>query len=507
MPSVHFVNAFTHILASARCAGLLGLLGAVVCSASLRSRPAVAEDYYWDANGTVVNGDGDGLWLSSTASTSSAQRLSTSSSGTATPVSLLSTSGKSIRFGFGPAPGNATNGGKVTVGNSTNPASNNPLVGTMVFNASGTSGYIIQNQANNPGPFIKITTGGTGVPSGTGIIVNDSVTADTQFIVNPSSVGANNFRLDLGGSQTWQNNSPTYGLIVNIPITGTAGTYSLTTTGSGVITLGGVNTFTGGLNVNGGTLRATNASALSSGTVTVGAAGTLDVRTAITKNIAGSGLVLIGPGGTLTASSLGSTNLVIAGQSGSTAVFTPGAATAAVASLGMTGNASLTMPVSSLLSSSGTVTLSGLNNFLTLSGVAAVGTTYTLVQGAGILANGSVAVTGDAVGGQTIPLGGQVTLGRTTYSFSSTPTALQLAVAGSKLTLTWTGAVNSVWDYSTTNWTTGSGSTYFASGDNGIVETPAAITIRPSSRSFMMWSVEIDLIRAFVWVLSVRMPI
>ena len=36
---------------------------------------------------------------------------------------------------------------------------------------------------------------------------------------------------------------------------------------------------------------------------------------------------------------------------------------------------------------------------------------------------------------------------------------------------------------------------------------PAAITIAPSASSFFTWSVEIDLIRAFVWVESVRMPI
>ena len=479
MPSTRRVNSRSPRHASARLLTVFAILSGSALATGLLPRPASAEDYYWDANGTTVNGDGDGLWLSSTASTSSAQRMSTSSSGTATPVSLLSTSGKSIRFGFGPAPANATNGGKLTVGNSTNPASNNPLVGTMVFNASGTSGYIVQNQVNNAGPVIRITTGGTGVPSGTGIIVNDNVAADTQFIVNPSSVGANNFRLDLGASQTWQNNSPTYGLIVNIPVTGTAGTYSLTTTGSGVITLGGANTFTGGLNVNGGTLRATNPSALSSGTVTVGAAGTLEVRAGITKNFAGSGRVVVGPGGNLTAVSLGSTGLVIAGQSGSTAIFTAGTATVTAGSLSMTGNASLAMPLTGLVSSSGTVTLSGLDNLLTLSGIAAAGTTYTLVQGAGILASGSISLTGNTVGGATIPLGGQTTQGRTTYSFSSTPTALQLAVTGSKLTLTWTGAINDIWDYSSTNWTEGSGNTFFASGDNGIIETPAAITIRP----------------------------
>jgi hypothetical protein len=52
-------------------------------------------------------------------------------------------------------------------------------------------------------------------------------------------------------------------------------------------------------------------------------------------------------------------------------------------------------------------------------------------------------------------------------------------VTGSKLTLTWTGAINNIWDYSSTYWTEGSGNTFFASGDNGIIETPAAITIRP----------------------------
>jgi hypothetical protein len=36
---------------------------------------------------------------------------------------------------------------------------------------------------------------------------------------------------------------------------------------------------------------------------------------------------------------------------------------------------------------------------------------------------------------------------------------------------------------------------------------PAAITIAPAASSFVTWSVEIDWMRAFVWVESVRMPI
>ncbi|MGI9176676.1 MAG: beta strand repeat-containing protein, partial [Pirellulales bacterium] len=438
---------------------------------------ATAEDYYWDANGTTVNGDGGGLWLYSTAVTASAQRLSTSVTGTAAPVSLNTTTGKSLRFGFGAAPDNATNGGTVTVGNSSNPAANNPLIGAIVFNASGTSGYTFQNQAANSGPFIRITTGGANVPAGYGIIVNDNVSGDTRFLVNPSGTTPNNFRIDLGAAQTWQNNSSIYGLHVNIPVTGTFG---LTTSGSGLISLGGVNTFTGGLSIARGTTRATNADALSTGAVSVNAGGTLDVRASITKNIAGTGSVAVGPGGNLTAGSLGSNALLVAGEVGSSATFTnPLSGTLTVSSLAMAGNATLALATSGGIAASGAVTLSGLDNVLSLSGIAAVGNTYTLLQGSSLTNSGSVSLTGAAVAGQTIALGDSVIVGRTTYSFSSTPSALQLAVSGSQLTLRWTGAVDNVWDYTTNNWTTGSGSTFFAGGDNGIIDTAATITVRP----------------------------
>jgi hypothetical protein len=145
----------------------------------------------------------------------------------------------------------------------------------------------------------------------------------------------------------------------------------------------------------------------------------------------------------------------------------------------MAGNATIAMAVAGTINSSGAVTLSGADNLLTLSGVAAAGNTYTLLQGSSLANTGAVSVTGAAVGGQTIALGNSVTVGRTTYSFTSTADALKLVTTGSQVTLTWTGATDNIWDYSTNNWTTGSGNTYFGSGDNGRITSAAAITVRP----------------------------
>ena len=440
---------------------------------------ANAADYYWDTNGTTLYGDGNGIFRQSPSGTT----WSTSSSGT-TPLTFAISSGasapsgtSSFQFGFGPAPDNTTNAGTVTIGNSTS-TSNQPTVGALIFNASGTSGYTFQNASGNSNVMsVTIRASATNdISSGTGILVNSNVTGNTQFIRNPlNTTGAAG--IILGASQTWTNNSTAYSLIVNTPITGT---FALTTNGPGAIELGGANTFSS-LNVSAGTVRVTSSGAIPAGGATVGAAGTLNVLAPVTTSIANSGTVSIGPGGNLTASALGAGTLSIAGVSGSAATFTNSLAsgTLSIGPVGMAGNATIAMPVAGTIVSSGVVTLSGADNLLSLSGVAAAGNTYTLLQGASLANTGAVSLTGAAVGNATIALGNSVTVGRNTYSFTSTANALNLVTTGSQVTLTWTGATDNVWDYSTDNWTTGSGNTYFGAGDNGRITSAAAITVRP----------------------------
>lgn len=453
-----------------RCCSLL-ILG---CS-SLVARSA---DLYWDVNSGTAFGDGSKNW-SQSATTSNNPNWSTSASGTVTTTNYNpSNSNKlSLQFGFGSLiEGNTTSAGTINVGNSTNPAANNPYAGVLIFNASGTTGYTIQNQPNNLGPTITLNSG-SGAYAGYGIIVNANATGDTRFVANTTSSATATLNLAMTASQTWQNNSPAYGLAVNVPVTGAFG---LTTSGSGLISLGGNNTFSGGLTVAAGTTRLTAATAASSGSVSVAAGASLDVRAAITKSVSGSGSLSIGPGGTLTAATIPGGGLALVGDVGTLATLTNTASgTTTLGSLTLGGNATISTGVASPFLASGAVTISGVDNLLSLSGVAAAGNTYTLLQGSSLANTGAISVTGAAVGSQTIALGNSVTVGRTTYSFTSTANALQLVTTGSQVTLTWTGAVDNTWDYTTTNWTAGSGNTYFGSGDNARITSAAAITVRP----------------------------
>ena len=446
---------------------------------------APAADLYWDTNGTTANGDGTGAWRGGTGNA----LWSTNASGTTvtgTWSAIAGTGSATVQFGFGPAPANLTNGGTVSIGNS-NSTANMVTCGAIIFNASGNTGYYFQNNAGNPNPSTVTlnATGTSGVSAGTGLLLTDSITGDITFGKFGGGTGGTGSNIGNVGSavvvlakaQTWTNNSTGYALVMNGPVTGAFG---LTTNGPGTIIFGGSNTFSS-LTASAGTVRVTNAGGLSSGAVTVGSAATLNVLAPVTNSIASSGTIAIGPGGGVTASSLGAGALTIAGVSGSTATFTDtlSSGTLNLGTVGMGGSATIAMPVASSILSSGAVTLSGADNLLSLSGVAAAGNTYTLLQGSSLANTGAISVTGAAVGNQTIALGNSVTVGRTTYSFTSTANALRLVTTGSQVTLTWTGATNNVWDYSTNNWTTGTGNTYFGSGDNGRITSAAAITVRP----------------------------
>jgi fibronectin-binding autotransporter adhesin len=442
----------------------------IVVTASL----ANAADLYFDMNGVTPFGDGSRVWQASNTTTNNPY-WTTSPAGDIATTNYATTNGnKSVQFGFGPAPENPGAGGTVTVGNSTTPGSNNPAAGSIIFNASGTSPYTLQNQPNNAGPSITINTGGTDVPTGVGILVNETVVGDTLFRVNPTSAEGNNFRIILGADQTWRNESPTYALRMNIPVTGAR---ALTTDGVGTITFGAANTFSGGLTVASGTLRATNDQALSTGPVTVNAAGTLAVQATMTKDLTGSGLVSVGAGGSLSSAALGSLALSVAGDAGTLARFTTTATgPLTISSLTLGGDATIGMSTGQSLVSGGAVTFSGLANLIDLGGVASPGT-YTLLSGGSLFNAGDISLTGAAIGNQTLALGQSTTVGRTTYSFASTATALQLQVTGAQLELTWTGAVDNVWNYSTTNWSDGS-ATFFGSGDSARIQSAAAISVQ-----------------------------
>jgi autotransporter-associated beta strand protein len=441
---------------------------------SALAQRVTATDFYWDRNGTTINGDAGGSWQSTTGSTNN-PNFSTSSSGTLTTAIWTTAYGsRSVRFGFGTAPANTGTAGIVSIGNSVNPATGNVAVGTILFQASGTGGYTFRSPTGNPGSTLTLNTGGADVPAGYGIIINADVTGTTSF--TPTSASSA-LKMTLGTSQKWQNNSTAFPLVVTAAVSGSA---ALTTEGPGLIVLGTANAFTGGVTVSSGTLQLTHGSALSTGSTSVSAAGTLDLRAAVEKNIAGSGAVTIGPGGSLTSATLPTGALAVAGDAVSSGSFSTLTTTPfSVSGVTLGGFTTLSLPVSSGLLASGSVGIAGTSNQVLLSGVAAPGTTYTILQGSSLVTAGDITLGGAAVGNRTLALGSTGTIGRTQYTFQSTPTALQLAVTGTQLTLTWTGAVDNAWNESTANWTAGAGATNFYAGDNAVINSAAAITVRP----------------------------
>jgi fibronectin-binding autotransporter adhesin len=439
---------------------------------------ATAADYYWDTNGATPFGDGVTRWRQS----SNVAIWSTSPLGDVDTIGVGGSAAiGSVQFGFGPAPENPGAGGQIEVSNN-NAGSQDPNVSGMIFNASGAAPYAFVNRAANPAATITVGVGGLDMPEGVGILVNDNVVGDTTFRVNPASASpeTNDFRIAISADQIWRNTSPTYALDVGIKVTGD---YALTTEGPGLIVLGRRNDFTGGLTIASGTLRAADADALSSGAVTVAAGGTLDVRAAIVHDIAGDGLVTIAPGASLTAGSMGSTTLLLAGEAGNAASFTSTAAgDLGLASVTMGGNATIGLAAGTTIAAAGGVSFAGTDNFLSLSGVASPGSTYSLLTGTSLDTSGSIVLTGAAVGGQVISLGSSATVGRTTYAFSNTGTALQLGVTGTQLTLTWTGADTNFWNYNEliSNWSDNGTPTFFGVGDNAVIDAATTISVRPA---------------------------
>ena len=451
---------------------------AIAWLAAPSPQPCHATDLYWDTNGATPLGDGSGRWRQSSSvaiwSTSPLGDVDTIALGGSGPIG-------SVQFGFGPGPENPGAGGLIEVSNNS-AGSQDPNVSGIIFNASGSAPYAIVNRDKNPAAQITVNVGGLDMPEGVGILVNDNVVGDTTFRVNPSSASpeTNDFRIALGTDQIWRNNSPTYALDVGIKLTGDA---ALTTEGPGLIILGGAGSFTGGLTVASGTLRATHPEALSTGTVTVAADSTLDVRAAITHDLEGAGLVTIAPGASLAAATMGANALVLTGDAGNLAGFTNTATgDLGLASMTMGGNVTVGLTAGSAIAATGVVSFTNADNVLTLSGVANPGSIYPLLTGTSIDASGSIALTGAAVGNLVIPLGSSATVGRTTYAFANTGTALELGVTGTRLTLTWTGRDTSFWNYNEaiSNWSDNGTPTFFGVGDNAVIDAATTISVRPA---------------------------
>ncbi len=210
------------------------------------------------------------------------------------------------------------------------------------------------------------------------------------------------------------------------------GALSLVKNGASTLTVSGANTYTGGTTLTAGTLAANSTTALGTGAVTVASGATLSTNTATSFGA----LTLTGGG------LLGLANF----------------------------NSSFT--------AAGAIDISGTGNVLTLSGSTATsGNTYTLLSGSSLSASG-ISLTGTGISGLTVALGDTATIGRTNFAFSSTGTALQLAVTGGAFNLTWNGG-SANWNATDANWQKdGAGSNIaFFSGDNITIATGDTIAV------------------------------
>ena len=194
------------------------------------------------------------------------------------------------------------NGGTVSYGNTGNmeqtlglvTLSNGAVLNSINGGAAGWQAYALTNTVNvsgSSGSFIT-STGTTNVA--------DNLQGNITF--NVASTGGSGPDLTVLASLA----DATWGL---------GGTGAVTKTGNGVMVLSNSNTYSGGTTVNGGTLRVTNGSALGSGTVSIGASGTLTFDTSggniiqTGTTITGAGALNVTGGNSLGFGSLGNVNV------------------------------------------------------------------------------------------------------------------------------------------------------------------------------------------------------
>ena len=252
--------------------------------------------------------------------------------------------------------------------------------------------------------------GNTTINSGTILLGSPYALPSTTVL---SIDGSNGSTLDLGGQSvavaglyngTLTNSGGTItnsgGSLATLTITGNglfSGTLrdgnsqtALKIASTGVVTLGGTNTNTGGMTVNAGTLQLASASAAQSNTVTLNVNHGLTFNTAngtiTTFNVAGLG----GSGNVVLADSGGQYNVTLnVGGNGALSVYN--GQLSGGGGLTKSGNGTLTLDVSSSMSYSGNTTVSG--GVLNINGALATSGT-TFVNGGLLNINGVITASG-----------------------------------------------------------------------------------------------------------------
>ncbi len=298
---------------------------------------------------------------------------------------------------------------------------------TATFNSNSSTLLIVPDAVRNL-EFLTFDTSGAAYTIGTTGGNALLLTAGGEVQIASTFTGANitetiNAPLTLEGNYTFADNSPVTGdlLVFGGPISsgavglhtltiagndntmvggaiGGAGTISLVKNDNGTLTLGGNNTFTGGVTINAGTVIVANAGALNSASPNAVAFGAASTGTLTLNGLS------VSLGGLTTNSSIGTP--VVQNASGTSAVLTINNSTSSTYA-GVLQNGSGAGTLALVKSGAGVLTLSGLNTYsggTTLSrGTLVSSTTGSLGNGpltlsAGTLrvsaAGSSVAVTG-----------------------------------------------------------------------------------------------------------------
>ena len=301
--------------------------------------------------------------------------------------------------------------------------------------------------------------------------------AGTLNLTNTATITGSGHTLSFGGAGNT--------ILQSEIATGTGG---LVKDGAGTLILAGNNSYTGGTLISADTLQVGNGGA--DGSIAAGSAitnnATLAFRVGTSDRVFGSSItgtgsvVMDSPGGevdltasnsytggttitagqlhAITANSFGTGFVNIAGTNAINLAevhYTNSVSPLSVGPLTLNGNAVVALNANDYVQSTWLVTVNSTNNFINISGNTWATGTNLLIAGTSVsLASGptNILLTGATLNGGTLSLGGTTNIGRFTYTFNTNASSIFLVASGRAYDLLWTGAQNTTWNTSATNW-------------------------------------------------------
>lgn len=469
-----------------------------------------------------------------------------------TTGSLTKTGSGTLTLGSANTYGGQTviGGGVVVATNLANAGSSSSLGtnGTIVFsNSGGLLRYVGSTATNNRNYNLVGASGGfdvsnsstaltlSGVISNTGALLkagagtlvltgSNTYTGGASISAGVLQVGAGGTSGSLGAGNVTNSGTLLFNRSDNIIFSNVlSGSGSLVKDGAGTLIVTANNAYTGGTLISTGTLQVGNGA--NAGTIATTSAitnnGTLrysisnGTRT-LTSPISGTGnFVLDSPGGTVTLQasnsysggtrivsgrliastnrSLGTGTLTLAGTNATNVAELSYANTNSpllTGAISLEGNARISLTSGSSITSSGVVSITNTNNFISLAGNTWNEGTNTLITGTSIsLLSGTnnIFLTGPTLNNLSLGLGSTTNIGRAIYTFNTNATSFFVFIEGVAYDLLWTGAQNTAWNTNATNWRQATNGTNpvapdidFNTGDNvwfGNAATNGPITV------------------------------